>query len=57
MDPFNVRNCYLDGLTDLYGAQPYVQEKLADYLNKLVSVGVAGVRIAYAKHMWPQVSH
>ena len=51
----NVRNCYLVGLTDLYGAMDYVRNSIAAYLNELVDLGVAGIRIDAAKHMWPEV--
>lgn len=54
-DPNNVRNCYLSGLTDLYGALDYVRDAVAGYLNSLVAIGVAGIRIDAAKHMWPLV--
>eukprot|EP00094_Tigriopus_californicus_P008880 TCALIF_08561-PA protein Name:"Similar to Amy4N Alpha-amylase 4N (Drosophila ananassae)" AED:0.15 eAED:0.16 QI:12/0.75/0.55/1/1/0.88/9/0/728 len=50
----NVRNCYLVGLSDLYGAQEYVQEKQADYLNDMIDIGVAGFRVDAAKHMWAE---
>lgn len=53
-DPENVRNCYLLGLADLYGELPYVQNMIVGYLNKLIDIGVAGIRIDAAKHMWPQ---
>ena len=34
---------YFDtGLTDLYGAQDYVRDTVAGYLNDLVDIGVAG---------------
>lgn len=52
-DPNNVRNCYLVGLTDLYGALPYVRDACAGYFNHLIEIGVAGIRIDAAKHMWP----
>lgn len=52
-DPNNVRDCFLDGLTDLYGELPYVRDTITGYLNHLVSLGVAGIRIHAAKHMWP----
>ena len=55
-DPNNVRNCYLVGLTDLYGASDYVRNTQAEYLNRLVEIGVAGFRIDASKHMWPNVS-
>ncbi|XP_059078681.1 alpha-amylase-like [Tigriopus californicus] len=50
----NVRNCYLVGLSDLYGAQEYVQQKQADYLNDMIDIGVAGFRVDAAKHMWAE---
>lgn len=52
-DPDNIRNCNLLGLPDLYGASDYVRETVASYLNQLVDLGVAGVRIDSARHMWP----
>ena len=54
-DANNVRNCYLVGLTDLYGVMDYVRNAVAGYLNDLVDLGVAGIRIDAAKHMWPEV--
>ncbi|XP_046454250.1 alpha-amylase-like isoform X3 [Daphnia pulex] len=53
-NPSNVRNCYLVGLTDLYGKLDYVREKVAGYFNQLIQIGVAGIRIDAAKHMWPE---
>ena len=41
-DPDQVRNCYLVGLNDLDGAQTYVQDVQAKYMNDLISIGVAG---------------
>lgn len=55
-DPNNVRNCYLVGLTDLYGALDYVRQKVTEYFNHLTAIGVAGIRIDAAKHMWPAVN-
>jgi alpha-amylase len=52
-DPNQVRNCRLVGLRDLKGASTYVRQKVADYMNTLISWGVAGFRIDAAKHMWP----
>ena len=37
-----MRNCYLVGLNDLDGAQTYVQDVQAKYMNDLISIGVAG---------------
>ncbi|XP_050739705.1 alpha-amylase-like [Eriocheir sinensis] len=48
-----VRNCYLVGLTDLYGGSDYVRQKVADYYNDLINIGVMGFRVDAAKHMWP----
>lgn len=50
-----MRNCYLVGLTDLYGKLEYVRDMVAGYFNHLIQIGVAGIRIDAAKHMWPQV--
>ena len=50
-DAFEIHNCELVNLADLATAKPEVQEKLAGYLNDLVSVGVAGFRLDAAKHM------
>ncbi|GLH05678.1 Alpha-amylase [Gryllus bimaculatus] len=52
-DANNVRNCELSGLHDLDQSQSYVRGKIVDYLNTLVSHGVAGFRVDAAKHMWP----
>nr|ATU82421.1 venom alpha amylase [Lethocerus distinctifemur] len=49
-----VRNCELVGLHDLDQSQSYVRNKIIDFLNHLVDLGVAGFRIDAAKHMWPQ---
>jgi len=52
-DPVIVRNCYLVGLSDLYGATSHVQDMIAGYFNDLIDIGVAGFRVDAAKHMWP----
>ncbi|ESO93717.1 hypothetical protein LOTGIDRAFT_228508 [Lottia gigantea] len=52
-DPNNVRNCYLVGLSDLDQSKEYVRNKIADYYNHLIDIGVAGFRIDASKHMWP----
>jgi len=33
--------------------EEYVRNKIAEYLNNLIDIGVAGFRIDAAKHMWP----
>lgn len=52
-DPYQVRNCWLVGLPDLNQGTEYVRGKLADFLNHLINLGVAGFRIDAVKHMWP----
>lgn len=52
-DPNEVRNCYLVDLTDLNQGKDYVREKIAEFLNKMIDIGVAGFRVDAAKHMWP----
>lgn len=53
-DPVQVRNCWLSGLADLNQNVEWVREKIVDYMNDLVDLGVAGFRIDAAKHMWPE---
>jgi alpha-amylase len=53
-DPWQVRNCELVGLHDLNQTIPWVREKLVQFLNRLVDLGVAGFRVDAAKHMWPR---
>jgi alpha-amylase len=48
-----VRNCMLVGLRDLRGASGYVRGKIIDFMNQLISWGVAGFRLDACKHMWP----
>jgi glycosidase len=48
-----VRNCKLVGLPDLLISKDYVTDKIAEYMNRLINIGVAGFRIDAAKHMWP----
>ncbi|BBM01747.1 alpha amylase C-terminal domain-containing protein [Microbulbifer sp. GL-2] len=52
-DANNVWNCRLSGLPDLNTGSNYVQQTLADYLNKLQGMGVAGFRVDAVKHMSP----
>ncbi|XP_077293316.1 alpha-amylase 2-like [Arctopsyche grandis] len=53
-DPNQVRNCELVGLKDLNQGSDYVRDKIVDFMNNLVNLGVAGFRIDAAKHMWPR---
>ncbi|CAH0389449.1 unnamed protein product [Bemisia tabaci] len=48
-----VRICEIWGLQDVNQTQPYVQDKIVKFMNKLIDYGVAGFRIDAAKHMWP----
>ena len=50
-DKWEVQNCQLGGLADLDTGRPSVQEKIAAYLNDLLSLGVAGFRLDAVKHM------
>ncbi|XP_011866201.1 PREDICTED: alpha-amylase A-like [Vollenhovia emeryi] len=48
-----VRDCELSGLHDLNQTKVHVQDKIVEYFNKVIDLGVAGFRIDAAKHMWP----
>ncbi|XP_073449104.1 alpha-amylase 1-like isoform X3 [Aquarana catesbeiana] len=48
-----VRDCQLVSLLDLALEKEYVRTKIAEYLNHLIDIGVAGFRLDAAKHMWP----
>lgn len=52
-DPFNVRNCELVGLKDLDQSKDWPRDRIVEYLNNLISMGVAGFRVDACKHMWP----
>ncbi|NXI16535.1 AMYP amylase, partial [Irena cyanogastra] len=52
-DIYQVRDCRLSSLLDLALEKDYVRSKVAEYLNHLIDIGVAGFRIDAAKHMWP----
>ncbi|KAJ0012024.1 hypothetical protein NQD34_012999 [Periophthalmus magnuspinnatus] len=52
-DANQVRNCRLEGLLDLALEKDYVRGKVAEYMNKLIDMGVAGIRVDACKHMWP----
>ncbi len=48
---WQVQNCDLVGLNDLKTESDYVRQKIADYMNDLIGLGVAGFRIDAAKHI------
>lgn len=50
-DAWEVQTCELSNLADLDTSSDYVRGRIADYLNDLVGLGVAGFRIDAAKHM------
>ncbi|KAG5285028.1 hypothetical protein AALO_G00033260 [Alosa alosa] len=52
-DANQVRDCRLVGLLDLALEKDFVRGKVADYINKLIDMGVAGFRVDACKHMWP----
>ena len=52
-DPLDLNAGWLDGLVDLNTEKPYVQQRIADYLTSLLSVGFSGMRMDAAKHMQP----
>ncbi|NWS98909.1 AMYP amylase, partial [Mionectes macconnelli] len=52
-DIYQVRDCRLVSLLDLALEKDYVRSKVAEYMNHLIDIGVAGFRIDAAKHMWP----
>ncbi|MFD0775660.1 carbohydrate-binding module family 20 domain-containing protein, partial [Streptomonospora algeriensis] len=50
-DPREVQNCELVSLSDLDTGSEHVRGTVADYLNDLVGLGVAGFRVDAAKHV------
>lgn len=52
-DVNQVRNCWLVGLPDLKGGSNWVRDKIVEFLNNLIDLGVAGFRVDAVKHMWP----
>lgn len=52
-DAHIVRNCALYNLPDLDQSLESVRQRISDFLNRLVGMGVAGFRVGSCKHMWP----
>ena len=53
-DPNQVRNCRLIGLPDLAQNKEHARRKIAEYMNRLIDIGVAGFRVDGSKFMWPR---
>lgn len=56
-DLWEVQHCQLGTLDDLDTGKPSVQEKIAAYLDDLLSLGVAGFRMDAAKHISHEELH
>lgn len=52
-DANQVRNCELVGLHDLNQTVEDTRDKIIEYMNHLISLGVGGFRVDAAKHIWP----
>uniref|UniRef100_F6ZTX2 alpha-amylase n=1 Tax=Ciona intestinalis TaxID=7719 RepID=F6ZTX2_CIOIN len=52
-DAAQVRNCKLVGLLDLNQGTDYVRGRIIEFMNDMLSLGVAGFRVDACKHMWP----
>ena len=50
-EPINRTDCQFPGLPDLATEKPAVRQKIADYLNSQLRLGVYGFRIDAAKHI------
>lgn len=50
-DRYEVQNCELVDLADLATGTDYVRDRIAAYLNDLLSIGVDGFRLDASKHM------
>lgn len=53
-DATSIRRCQLVGLPDLDQSRENVREKLAEMMNHLIGLGVAGFRADAMKHMEPR---
>lgn len=50
--PIEVKNCELAGLHDLNQTVQQTRDRIVNFLNDLVDLGIAGFRVDAAKHMW-----
>lgn len=53
-DLYELQNCELVNLADLNTSKKIVQEKIANYMNRLTDLGVKGFRLDAAKHVAPR---
>lgn len=53
-DLYQMRNCKLLFLNDLNQGKEHVRERIVEFLNRLISYGVAGFRVDASKHIWPE---
>lgn len=52
-NPYELRNCELYDLPDLNQGNEHVRTMIVNFLNNLIRLGVAGIRVDIMKHMWP----
>ncbi|XP_035794260.1 alpha-amylase A-like [Anopheles albimanus] len=52
-DPHELRNCWKEDRPDLNHALARVRQRIVDFLNRLLALGVAGFFIDSALYMWP----
>jgi alpha-amylase len=52
-DPLQLNAGWLSGLTDVNTEKENVQERIADYMTDLISIGFSGFRMDAAKHIKP----
>ncbi|XP_062558265.1 alpha-amylase 4N-like [Armigeres subalbatus] len=52
-DPHEVRNCQLNDLPDLNQGLARVRQRMIDFMNKMIRMGVAGFYVHAAKNIWP----
>ncbi|XP_022105424.1 uncharacterized protein LOC110987206 [Acanthaster planci] len=48
-----IRNCNLAGLPDLDTSIYHVRYTIAEYMNKLIDIGIAGFHVSNAENIWP----
>ncbi|XP_058456094.1 alpha-amylase-like [Malaya genurostris] len=53
-NPIERRTCRLEGCPDLNQRSEWVRDRIVNFLNKLITYGVAGFNIDAAKYMWAE---